>query len=62
MSRRADRSPRPSGRGGRQIQKICKRAEMSLPGPDFVRHRLLKKLDDTEIGPLLHEFGLLGED
>ncbi|MFC9662371.1 oleate hydratase [Nocardia sp. NPDC127606] len=36
--------------------------EMSLPGPDFVRHRLLKKLDDTEIGPLLREFGLLGED
>ncbi|MFJ2836165.1 MULTISPECIES: oleate hydratase [Nocardia] len=36
--------------------------EMSLPGPDFVRHRLLKKLDDTEIGPLLREFGLVGED
>ncbi|MFD4357983.1 oleate hydratase [Nocardia sp. NPDC058518] len=36
--------------------------EMSLPGPEFVRNRLLKKLDDTEIGPLLREFGLLGED
>lgn len=37
-------------------------AEMSLPGPEFVRHRLLNKLDDTEIGPLLREFGLVGED
>ncbi|MEV6060731.1 oleate hydratase [Nocardia asteroides] len=37
-------------------------AEMSLPGPEFVRHRLLAKLDDTEIGPLLREFGLVGED
>ncbi|MFE5474669.1 oleate hydratase [Nocardia sp. NPDC056541] len=36
--------------------------EMSLPGPEFVRNRLLKKLDDTEIGPLLREFGLIGED
>lgn len=36
--------------------------EMSLPGPEFVRTRLLKKLDDTEIGPLLREFGLIGED
>ncbi|MFI1236989.1 oleate hydratase [Nocardia salmonicida] len=36
--------------------------EMNLPGPEFVRNRLLKKLDDTEIGPLLREFGLIGED
>ncbi|MFI7525481.1 oleate hydratase [Nocardia salmonicida] len=36
--------------------------EMSLPGPEFVRNRLLKKLDDTEIGPLLRELGLIGDD
>ncbi|MDO3649070.1 oleate hydratase [Nocardia mangyaensis] len=37
-------------------------AEVSLPGPDFVRNRLIKKLEDTEIGVLLRESGLLGED
>ncbi|MGW4631160.1 oleate hydratase [Nocardia sp. NPDC004415] len=37
-------------------------AEMTLPGPKFVRTKLLGKLDDTEIGALLRDSGLLGED
>ncbi|MFF2082277.1 oleate hydratase [Nocardia sp. NPDC058176] len=37
-------------------------AEVSLPGPDFVRNRLIKKLEDTEIGVLLRDSGLLGDD
>lgn len=37
-------------------------AELALPGPDFVRRRLLHRLESTEIGALLGEYGLLGED
>jgi len=38
------------------------RAVVSLPGPAPLRNRLLKKLDSTEIGELLRESGLIGED
>ena len=33
-------------------------AELSLPGPAFIQRLLLNKLDQTEIGALLAEFGL----
>ncbi|NNH74661.1 oleate hydratase [Nocardia uniformis] len=33
--------------------------EVDIPGPEFVRRKLLKKLDSTEVGELLTEFGLL---
>ena len=36
--------------------------EMHLPGPGFVRRRLVDRLDHTEIGQLLEEFGLLSRD
>ena len=35
--------------------------ELPLPGPDFVRNRLVRKLDQSEIGELLTEFGLIPE-
>ncbi|MFE0458585.1 oleate hydratase, partial [Kitasatospora sp. NPDC058965] len=34
-------------------------AELDLPGPAFVRNRLLHRLEATEVGELLEEFGLL---
>ncbi|WP_415953685.1 oleate hydratase [Streptomyces sp. KLOTTS4A1] len=34
-------------------------AELDLPGPDFVRKRLVHRLENTEVGALLEEFGLL---
>lgn len=34
-------------------------AELPLPGPDFVRNRIVRKLDQSEIGELLTEFGLI---
>ncbi|MGN2641208.1 oleate hydratase [Nocardia takedensis] len=37
-------------------------AELRVPGPDFVRRRLVGKLESTEIGALLAEFGLLSEE
>ena len=33
--------------------------ELGLPGPAFVKNRIVGKLDDTEIGQLLSESGLL---
>lgn len=36
--------------------------EIDIPGPDFVRNLLMKKLDKTQIGALLREFGLVGDD
>jgi len=37
--------------------------ELALPGPSFLRDRVLARLDRTEIGALLHDAGLLaGED
>ncbi|MER7702641.1 oleate hydratase [Kitasatospora sp. NPDC097605] len=36
-------------------------AELSLPGPDFLRKRLLHRLEATEVGALLEEFGLIDE-
>ncbi len=36
-------------------------AETNLPGPKFLRNRLLDKLDGTEIGQLLTEYGILPE-
>jgi oleate hydratase len=35
--------------------------QLRVPGPEFVRKRLHKKLDNTEIGDLLTEFGLIPE-
>lgn len=32
-----------------------------IPGPAFVRKRLVEKLDETEIGELLREFGLISD-
>lgn len=34
--------------------------EIHLPGPAFLRNLLMNKLDKTQIGPLLREFGLAG--
>ena len=36
--------------------------ELALPGPSFLRDRVLARLDRTEIGALLHDAGLLVED
>ncbi|MVZ96083.1 oleate hydratase [Sphingorhabdus sp. IMCC26285] len=36
--------------------------EIDIPGPAFLRNLLIKKLDRTEIGALLHEFKLVGGD
>ncbi|MGP3685751.1 oleate hydratase [Streptomyces sp. IBSNAI002] len=38
------------------------RAELAIPGPDFVRKHLLHRLESTEIGALLEAYGLLKED
>ncbi|MEV6774092.1 oleate hydratase [Nocardia sp. NPDC051030] len=32
-----------------------------IPGPEILRRKLLQKLDDTEVGELLSEFGLIGD-
>jgi oleate hydratase len=37
-------------------------AELGLPGPKFVRERILAKLDETELGALLRDAGLLREE
>ncbi|MFC7303999.1 oleate hydratase [Streptomyces monticola] len=37
-------------------------AELTLPGPEFVRKRLLHRLESTQIGALLEEFDLLKDD
>ncbi|MEU8892580.1 oleate hydratase [Streptomyces sp. NPDC048442] len=37
-------------------------AHLALPGGEFVRKRLLHRLESTEVGALLEEFGLLKED
>ena len=34
-------------------------AALHMPGPDILRKKLTKKLDSTEIGELLREFGLV---
>ena len=34
---------------------------MELPGPEFLRRRLLAKLDTSEVGELLTEYGLIGQ-
>ncbi|MFE7564659.1 oleate hydratase [Kitasatospora sp. NPDC057500] len=34
-------------------------AELSLPGPEFLRKRLLHRMEATEVGALLEEFGLI---
>ena len=34
--------------------------EIHLPGPAFLRNLLMNKLDETQIGLLLREFGLAG--
>lgn len=36
--------------------------EMELPGPNFLRHLLMKKLDQTQIGGLLREYGIVQDD
>ncbi|ACU89276.1 oleate hydratase [Desulfomicrobium baculatum] len=36
--------------------------EIDIPGPAFVRNLLMKKLDKTQIGALLREFGIVGDD
>ena len=36
--------------------------EIDIPGPAFLRNLLMKKLDKTQIGELLHEFKLIGGD
>jgi oleate hydratase len=36
--------------------------EIDIPGPTFLRNLLMKKLDKTQIGELLHEFKLIGGD
>ena len=34
--------------------------EMHIPGPEFLRHRLIKRLEQSQVGLLLEEYGLLG--
>jgi oleate hydratase len=36
--------------------------EIDIPGPAFLRTLLLNKLDKTQIGALLREFGLVEGD
>lgn len=36
--------------------------EIEIPGPTFLRNMLMKKLDKTQIGLLLREFGIVGGD
>jgi len=36
--------------------------EIDIPGPAFLGNLLMKKLDKTQIGVLLHEFGIVGDD
>jgi oleate hydratase len=36
--------------------------EIDIPGPAFLRNLLMKKLDKTQIGALLREFGIVGDD
>lgn len=36
--------------------------EIDIPGPAFVRNLLMNKLDKTQIGVLLREFGIVGND
>jgi oleate hydratase len=36
--------------------------EIDIPGPAFLRNLLMKKLDKTQIGALLREFGIVGGD
>lgn len=36
--------------------------EIDIPGPNFVRNLLMKKLDKTQIGALLREFGIVADD
>ncbi|QCB47900.1 oleate hydratase [Hydrogenophaga sp. PAMC20947] len=36
--------------------------EINIPGPAFLRNLLMKKLDKTQIGVLLHEFGIVADD
>ncbi len=35
---------------------------IGIPGPAFLRNLLMKKLDQTQIGVLLHEFGIVADD
>ncbi|MFF3066320.1 hypothetical protein ACFVQ3_17415 [Oerskovia sp. NPDC057915] len=35
--------------------------ELHIPGPGILRNRLLHRIDTTEIGELLSEFGLIYE-
>ncbi|MFI7000655.1 oleate hydratase [Nocardia sp. NPDC050175] len=35
--------------------------ELHIPGPDLVRKKLMSKLDSTEIGVMLEEYGLVGD-
>jgi len=36
--------------------------EIDIPGPAFLRNLLMNKLDKTQIGSLLREFGIVGGD
>ncbi len=36
--------------------------EIDLPGPAFLQNLLMNKLDKTQIGALLREFGLVAGD
>ncbi|MFE9577789.1 oleate hydratase [Nocardia sp. NPDC006044] len=35
--------------------------ELRIPGPEIVRKKLMKKLESTEIGVMLEEYGLVGD-
>ncbi len=36
--------------------------EIGIPGPAFLRKLLMNKLDKTQIGAMLHEFGIVADD
>ena len=36
--------------------------EIDIPGPAFLRNLLMKRLDKTQIGVLLREFGIVAGD
>lgn len=36
--------------------------EIDIPGPAFLGNLLMTKLDETQIGVLLHDFGIVGDN
>jgi myosin-crossreactive antigen len=41
-------------------ERDCK--EIEIPGSAFLRNLLMNKIDKTQIGVILHEFGIIADD